>query len=42
MYHRRAYNRIVELARSVAYLEQRLRETESRYEKLAEQVTRSE
>jgi hypothetical protein len=36
------YNRTVDLARSVAYLEQRLRETESRYEELARRVPRSE
>ena len=36
------YNRIVDLARSVGYLEQRLRETESKYDELRERVSRSE
>ena len=36
------YSRVVELARSVAYLERRLRQTESRCEELADQLAHSE
>ena len=36
------YSRVVDLARNVAYLEKRLRETESRCRELAERLARSE
>jgi len=36
------YARVVELARSVAYLEQRLRQTEARCRELADRLSRSE
>jgi hypothetical protein len=36
------YSRVVDLARNVAYLEQRLRETESRCRELTERLARSE
>ena len=36
------YSKVVDLARNIAYLEQRLRETESRCEELTEKLARSE
>ena len=36
------YSRVVDLARNIAYLEQRLRETESRCNELSERLARSE
>ena len=36
------YSRVVDLARSVAYLEQRLRQTESRCQELADRLARTE
>ena len=37
-----AYSKVVDLARNIAYLEQRLRETESRCEELTAKLARSE
>ena len=36
------YSKVVELARSVAYLEERLRKTEARCEELTERLARPE